>query len=75
MMGCQAFAMFSTVTSMGGGAAYHDIRGHGCNQKEDMGLLEYQAMPSMRDIADVVVCVHVVMYQQLQQLGLLGAQS
>jgi hypothetical protein len=43
----------SNILPMGGGAAYHDIRGHGCNQREGMGLLEYQVMPSMCDIAYV----------------------
>jgi hypothetical protein len=30
---------------------------HGCHQRECMGLLEYQAMPSFRDVAhDGVLC-------------------
>jgi hypothetical protein len=50
-----AFAMFSTVPPMGGGAAYHDFCGPapGRNQRECMGLQEYQAMPSLCDIPQV----------------------
>jgi hypothetical protein len=42
-----------------------------------MGHLEYQAIPSLRNIAHVdgLCTFSNILYQQLQQLGLLGAHS
>jgi hypothetical protein len=46
-----------TVNAGGGGTSRGNYR------RECMGLLEYQAMPSLRDVAHDGVCVHSVIDQ------------